>query len=124
MRAAEHVDHAPGHDAVPLLPERSHPTPVYAARPARRRTSARPADTSLRGWPAQLAQWALVFGVLGLLIGGVKWWDRHRGTEPPAPATVTATEAPGPGQASTTAAASRLAAGRRTGRETSPSSDR
>lgn len=78
MQAAGHVDHAPGADVVSLHREQSHSTPVYASSPDSARTSATPLDTSLRGWPAQLAQWALIFAVLGLLIGGIKWWDRHR----------------------------------------------
>lgn len=78
MRAAGHVDHAPGSDVVSLHSRPSHPTPVYASGPRRPRASTTSLDASLRGWPVQLAQWALVFAALGLLIGGIKWWDRHR----------------------------------------------
>jgi len=53
---------------------------------------ARSVDGSLRGWPAQLAQWALVFGALGLIIVGAKWWDREVNGARPAPPTVAAAE--------------------------------
>ena len=63
-------------------------------------------DVDLGAWPAQFAQWLVVFGVLGLLIGGAKWWDGRQvvGTDGPvASSSVTglalqgATEAVGAG---------------------------
>ncbi len=77
MRAVGHVDQVSGTDVVPPQSYPAHPTPVYANRPAHRAPT-RPRDSSLRGWPVQLAQWAIIFGALSLLIAGVKWWDRHR----------------------------------------------
>lgn len=116
MGAAGHVDHAPGNGANPSGIGRSHPPPAYAHRPTVRQASARRHSPSRRGWTAQLAQWALVFGVLGLLIGGAKWWDRHRGVELPVQATVTATETLGPADTAVATATSPAPSGEVTGR--------
>jgi len=90
MQAAGHADQGPAAGAASLHGEQPHPTPVYAISPGGRRSPATSLDGSLRGWPVQLAQWALVFGALGLLIVGVKWWDRHRARAISSPAQASA----------------------------------
>jgi protein TonB len=48
---------------------------MYAGRADDRATATLSLDVDLRGWPAQCTQWLIVFGLLGMLIGGAKWWD-------------------------------------------------
>jgi hypothetical protein len=90
MRAAGRVDCVASTDAV--LPDRTHEAPR-------------------RGWPAQLAQWALVLGALGLLIGGVKWWDRYRDAQPTARVQSTVQAETAATAASTSPSADSLRAG-------------
>ncbi len=94
MRAAGHIDQVPGVDALSVDPNPSHPTPVTVDRGRVSRSSVRRNEGSLRGWPAQLAQWAIIFGVLGLIIAGAKWWDRNfRVAEPIPPVAIAAESA-------------------------------
>lgn len=64
-------------------------TPIYAEPAAdsrkdssRRRFRTPRARLDARGASAQLLQWLVIFAVLGLLVGGAKWWNlrQERGT--------------------------------------------
>lgn len=80
MRAAEPVETSGSADVVRIdRPAHQHlPQPVYAGSTDDAATRTLSLDIDLRAWPAQCAQWLIVFGFLGLLIGGAKWWDgRH-----------------------------------------------
>ena len=74
MRAADPVENSGSADVVriqrPAHPH--HSQPVYAGRTDDRATTTLSLDVDLRGWPAQCTQWLIVFGLLGLLIGGQK----------------------------------------------------
>ena len=77
MRAADPVENSGSADVVRIdgPAHRHHAPPVYARRDDDAATATLSLNVDLRGWPAQLAQWLMVLGVLGLLIGGAKWWS-------------------------------------------------
>jgi hypothetical protein len=84
MRAADPVENSDSADVVRIdrPAHRHHPQPVYAGRDDDAATARLPLDVDPRAWPAQLAQWLIVFGLLGLLIGGAKWWDGRQAVGP------------------------------------------
>jgi len=84
MRAADPVDNSDNADGVRIdrLSHPHHPQPVYAGGTDDRATATLSLDVDLRAWPAQFAQWLMVFGFLGLLIGGAKWWDGRQAIGP------------------------------------------
>lgn len=102
MRASNPVEESRGREVVPLgrnLPEH-HATPVYA-HGNEEGTGAFEIRVDVRGWSVQALQWLIIFAVLGLLIGGAKWWSPHEEaaiaplvTAPP-PATTTTAPAEG-----------------------------
>ncbi|MCH7825532.1 MAG: hypothetical protein IH849_12080 [Acidobacteria bacterium] len=96
MRAADPVENSGDVDVVRIdrPAGRQHPTPVYAKRADDVPVMGTPlSGVDLRDRPAQLAQWLIVFGALGLLIGGAKWLNARQDVEPFGPdASSTATE--------------------------------
>lgn len=52
-------------------------TPVYAQRDDEG-TGVFDIEVDVRGWSAQALQWLIIFTVLGLLIGGAKWWNARQ----------------------------------------------
>jgi len=99
MRAANPVENSDNADTVRMHGSSGghHPTPVYAKRANEDWVTATLSlDVDLRGWPAQLAQWLIVFGALGLLIGGAKWWAGRDGRAPGAQPASISSLAPAP----------------------------
>lgn len=84
MRAADPVEISGSADVVRIdrPAHRHHPQPVYAGRADDLATATLSLDVNLRAWPAQFAQWLIVFGFLALLIGGAKWWDGRQAVGP------------------------------------------
>lgn len=85
MRAADPVENSV-HAGVARIDRpgaRHHPTPVYAKRADDDLgTGTLSLSVELRRQPAQLAQWLIVFGALGLVIGGAKWLNARHVVEP------------------------------------------
>ncbi len=84
MRAADPVAKSSSADVVHIDSHADHhPTPVYAKHvddnPA---TITAAFDIDLRAWPTQLVQWLVIFGALGVMLGGAKWWIAHQFVEP------------------------------------------
>lgn len=96
MRAADPVENSGDADVVRIdgPAARHHPTPVYAKRADDGLgTGTLSLSIELRRQPAQLAQWLIVFGALGLVIGGAKWLNARQAVEPERP-VVSSTAAP------------------------------
>jgi len=88
MRAADAVQNSGDADVVRIdrPDDRQHPTPAYATRADDVPVAGTPSvGVDLRGQLAQLAQWLIVFGALGLLVGGAKWLNARQAVEPFAP---------------------------------------
>lgn len=85
MRAADPVENSV-HAGVARIDRpgaRHHPAPVYAKRADDGLgTGTLSLGVELRRQPAQLAQWLIVFGALGLVIGGAKWLNARHVVEP------------------------------------------
>jgi TonB family protein len=81
MGAAEPADNSARDRVAPL--ERSDkqqpPTPVYAQRDESEATGMFDLEGDVRGWSSQLAQWLVIFAVIGIVIGGTKWWSARQG---------------------------------------------
>ena len=96
MRAADPVENSGDADVVRIdgPAARHHPTPVYAKRADDGLgTGTLSLSIELRRQPAQLAQWLIVFGALGLVVGGAKWLNARQAVEPERPG-VSSTAAP------------------------------
>jgi len=112
MRASDPVEDSSKGQLVPLDRSRQphHATPVYAHRDAES-TGALELDVDVRGWSTQAFQWLIIFAVLGLLIGGAKWWNARqdaaiaRLVAVPPPSTTPAAPADGNGDGTTAAVA-------------------
>ncbi|MGD8327803.1 MAG: TonB family protein [Acidobacteriota bacterium] len=82
MRASDPVEDSSTGEGGPLDPGRQkhHVTPAYSHRGSEA-TGTFEIDVDVRGWSIQALQWLIIFGALGLLIGGAKWWSsRHEAT--------------------------------------------
>ena len=85
MRAADAVQNSGDADVVRIdrPADRQHPTPAYAKRANDLPVAGTPSlGVDLRGQLAQLAQWLIVFGALGLLVGGAKWLNARQAVQP------------------------------------------
>jgi protein TonB len=112
MRASDPVEDSSKGEVVPLDRNREphHATPVYAHR-AEEGTGTFEAEIDVRGWSVQALQWLIIFAVLGLLIGGAKWWSLHQdaaiarlvAAPPPITTPVRPAEGDGDGTAATLA---------------------
>lgn len=93
MGAAEPADNSARDRVVPLdRSEKQRPsTPVYARRDESETTGMFDLAGGIGGWSRQLAQWLVIFAVIGIVIGGTKWWSARQGAaiarlaEAPAP---------------------------------------